>query len=107
MSAPVTLLAVENLQIRVGADGPLAVDDFSFNMAPGEIVALVGESGSGKTMAARAVIGLLPTPMQVCGGRITFQGEALNTADPKGMRQVRGHGSAWYSRNPWCRSTRL
>lgn len=90
MSAPVTLLAVENLQIRVGADGPLAVDDFSFNMAPGEIVALVGESGSGKTMAARAVIGLLPTPMQVCGGRITFQGEALNTADPKGMRQVRG-----------------
>ena len=90
MSAPVTLLAVENLQIRVGADGPLAVDDFSFNMAPGEIVALVGESGSGKTMAARAVIGLLPTPMQVCGGRITFQGEPLNTADTKGMREVRG-----------------
>ncbi|KJU82963.1 peptide ABC transporter nucleotide binding/ATPase protein, partial [Candidatus Magnetobacterium bavaricum] len=43
MSAPVPLLAVENLQIRVGVDGPLAVDDFSFTLAPGEIVALVGE----------------------------------------------------------------
>ncbi|MBT2372405.1 ABC transporter ATP-binding protein [Pseudomonas fluorescens] len=90
MSAPVPLLAVENLQIRVGADGPLAVDDFSFTMAPGEIVALVGESGSGKTMAARAAIGLLPAPMQVCGGRITFQGEPLNTGDAKAMRGVRG-----------------
>ena len=90
MSAPGMLLAVENLQIRVGADGPLAVDDFSFTMAPGEIVALVGESGSGKTMAARAAIGLLPAPMQVCGGRIIFQGEALNPGDAKAMRGVRG-----------------
>ena len=90
MSAPVTLLAVENLQIRVGADGPLAVDDFSFSMAPGEIVALVGESGSGKTKAARAVIGLLPAPMQACGGRIRFQGQPLETGDAKAMREVRG-----------------
>ena len=90
MSVPVPLLAVENLQIRVGADGPLAVDDLSFTMAPGEIVALVGESGSGKTMAARAAIGLLPAPMQVCGGRITFQGEPLDSSNAKAMRQVRG-----------------
>ncbi|MGX9566735.1 ABC transporter ATP-binding protein [Pseudomonas sp. CFBP 5748] len=90
MSVPVPLLAVENLQIRVGADGPLAVDDFSFTMAPGEIVALVGESGSGKTMAARAAIGLLPAPMRVCGGRITFQGEPLDSGNAKAMRAVRG-----------------
>ncbi|WP_426117943.1 ABC transporter ATP-binding protein [Pseudomonas sp. DSP3-2-2] len=90
MNVPVPLLAVENLQIRVGADGPLAVDDFSFTMAPGEIVALVGESGSGKTMAARAAIGLLPAPMQVCGGRITFQGEPLDSGNAKAMREVRG-----------------
>ncbi|MGU9857341.1 ABC transporter ATP-binding protein [Pseudomonas sp. LF245] len=90
MSVPVPLLAVENLQIRVGVDGPLAVDDFSFTLAPGEIVALVGESGSGKTMAARAAIGLLPAPMQVCGGRITFQGEPLDSNNAKAMREVRG-----------------
>jgi len=90
MSVPVPLLAVENLQIRVGVDGPLAVDDFSFTMAPGEIVALVGESGSGKTMAARAAIGLLPAPMQVCGGRIIFQGQALDSSNAKAMREVRG-----------------
>lgn len=90
MSVPVPLLTVENLQIRVGVDGPLAVDDFSFTLALGEIVALVGESGSGKTMAARAAIGLLPAPMQVCGGRITFQGEPLDSNNAKAMREVRG-----------------
>ena len=90
MSVSVPLLTVENLQIRVGADGPLAVDDFSFTMAPGEIVALVGESGSGKTMAARAAIGLLPAPMNVCGGQIIFQGEPLEPGNAKAMRGVRG-----------------
>ncbi|HCT03842.1 MAG TPA: peptide ABC transporter ATP-binding protein, partial [Pseudomonas sp.] len=60
MSMPDVLLAVDHLKIRVGAHGPLAVNDLSFTIAPGEIVALVGESGSGKTMAARAAIGLLP-----------------------------------------------
>ncbi|QEI06587.1 ABC transporter ATP-binding protein [Pigmentiphaga aceris] len=90
MATPANLLTVENLQIRAGVDGPLAVDDLSFTMAAGEIVALVGESGSGKTMAARSAIGLLPAPMQVCAGSITFQGARLDASDAKAMRRVRG-----------------
>ena len=90
MATSANLLSVENLQIRAGMDGPLAVDDLSFTLAAGEIVALVGESGSGKTMAARAAIGLLPAPMRVCGGSIVFQGTRLDSADTKSMRHIRG-----------------
>jgi len=90
MTVPTALLCVQHLKIRAGAQGQLAVDDLSFTMAPGEIVALVGESGSGKTMAARAAIGLLPAPMQVCGGRIEFKGVALDSRDAPAMRRVRG-----------------
>ena len=90
MSKPNTLLQVRDLQIRVGEHGPLAVDGLSFDVAPGEIVALVGESGSGKTMAARAAIGLLPMPMQVCGGSLDFQGRDLVTLDAPAMRAIRG-----------------
>lgn len=84
------LLAVDHLKIRVGAHGPLAVNDLSFTIAPGEIVALVGESGSGKTMAARAAIGLLPPPLQHCGGQVRFQGHDLNGLAPEQLRQLRG-----------------
>ena len=84
------LLRVSNLSIQVGVDGALAVDRLSFDMAPGEIVALVGESGSGKTMAARAVIGLLPPPMRVSSGQLLLDEVDLCTLDHEQLRQVRG-----------------
>ena len=84
------LLRVSNLCIQVGTEGALAVDHLSFDMAPGEIVALVGESGSGKTMAARAVIGLLPPPMRVASGRIEFADTDLCSLPYDQLRDVRG-----------------
>mgnify|MGYP005982781023 CR=1 FL=1 len=90
MSQSNPLLRVRDLQVRVGEHGVLAVDGLSFDMAPGEIVALVGESGSGKTMAARAVIGLLPLPMQVCGGSLDFRGSDLTRLDSQALRAIRG-----------------
>lgn len=100
------LLAVDKLKIRVGANGPLAVNDLSFTIAPGEIVALVGESGSGKTMAARAAIGLLPPPLAQCSGQVRFQGHDLGSLAPEHCASCAGRRSAWCSRNPWCPSTR-
>src|SRR6516162_6123026 len=80
------LLEVRNLRVyfavrrhRIGSAKAWlrAVDDVSFEMAPGETLGLVGESGCGKTTLGRAVIRLIePT-----GGRILFE-----TADITGVR---------------------
>jgi len=40
-------------------DGTLALDDVSFQVHPGEIVALLGPNGAGKTTASRIIGGIL------------------------------------------------
>ncbi len=55
--------------------GPMTVlDGLSFQVAPGERLAMIGRNGMGKTTALRAVMGLIP----LRGGRITFAGEDVS-----------------------------
>jgi peptide/nickel transport system ATP-binding protein len=70
---PMPLLSVQGLSVH----GPLArplIDDISFDIKPGRVLALVGESGSGKTLAGRAVLRLLPPQVRQSGGTILYQG---------------------------------
>ncbi len=57
-----TLLKVENLTLEFDTDEGriIAVDDVSFELAPGEVMGLVGESGSGKSVTAKALMQLNP-----------------------------------------------
>jgi peptide/nickel transport system ATP-binding protein/oligopeptide transport system ATP-binding protein len=67
------------------------VDDVSFSIAAGEVLALVGESGCGKSVTAFSVLRLIPKPGQIEHGRIVFQDRDLRTLSVPEMRAVRGH----------------
>jgi peptide/nickel transport system ATP-binding protein len=86
------LLSLRNLTIALpqGADRPYAVEDVSYDVKRGEILCVVGESGSGKSMAANAVMGLLPKGVRPVGGEALFDGQDLLTLTEKQHRELRG-----------------
>jgi peptide/nickel transport system ATP-binding protein len=67
-----------------------AVDDMSFSVDKGEILAIVGESGSGKSVTSLSIMGLLQEPGEITGGEILFKGENLLKKSEKELRKVRG-----------------
>src|SRR6059036_2951778 len=86
------LLEVRHLRVEFPTRrGKLvALDDVSFDIAPGEILGLVGESGAGKSLTGAAIIGLLEPPGRVAGGRIVLEGERIDDLPPEGLRRIRG-----------------
>ena len=85
------LLTIENLRVEFPTDdGPLhAVDGLSVDVHEHEVLGLVGESGSGKTVAALAILGLLPTRAQrrrlgpLAGPRAARAQRTRPRADPR------------------------
>lgn len=85
------VIAAEHLTVTVGPGGNKLVDDAHFTIMPGSMLALVGESGSGKTMAARAILGLLPAPLiAALGSSIKFRHTELVGIAPPALRRIRG-----------------
>jgi peptide/nickel transport system ATP-binding protein len=68
----------------------LALDDVSFDIAPGEILGVVGESGAGKSLTGAAIIGLLEPPGRIASGEIRLNGNRIDNLPPAQMRRVRG-----------------
>ena len=77
------LLQVEHLKVDFRTeDGVVhAVDDVSFDLRPGEVLAVVGESGSGKSVTAMTLMGLTRSPNAKFGGEAYFNGLNLIDAD--------------------------
>jgi peptide/nickel transport system ATP-binding protein len=95
MTAPATpLLRFAGVRIETGlrsGSGPRPLlEGLSFDVDPGEFVAIVGESGSGKTLAARSILNLLPPGVRRVSGRIELEGRDLAQLSAAEMRKVRG-----------------
>ena len=86
------VLSVRNLSVEFPTRrGTLvAVDDISFDIAPGEVLGVVGESGAGKSLTGAAVIGLLEPPGRIAGGVVQLKGARIDNLPPAQMRPIRG-----------------
>jgi len=86
------LLEVKNLRVEFPTRRGtlLALDDISFDIAPGEILGVVGESGAGKSLTGAAIIGLLDPPGRIAGGEIHLNGQRIDNLPHERMRAIRG-----------------
>jgi len=96
------ILTVRDLQVSFRTDDGVvhAVDGVSFEVSPGEVVAVVGESGSGKSVTAQTLIGLTRAPNSKITGSVMFQGADLVELPDDQFRSVRGEHIAMVFQDP-------
>ncbi|WP_328350355.1 ABC transporter ATP-binding protein [Mycobacterium sp. NBC_00419] len=96
------ILTVRDLQVSFRTDDGVvhAVDGVSFEVSPGEVVAIVGESGSGKSVTAQTLIGLTRAPNAKITGSVMFEGRDLIELSDEDFRGVRGEHIAMVFQDP-------
>ncbi len=86
------LLTVEDLRVAFATQSGRvqAVRGVSFELQPGEVLAIVGESGSGKSVTAQTVLGLTRSPNAEIAGSIRLGEQELVDASEGELQAVRG-----------------
>src|SRR5258705_13961464 len=87
-----SLLSVRDLSIEFPTrDGVVrAVSAVSFELRPGQVLALLGESGSGKSVTLRAILGLHPPGRTRVSGEVIVKGQDVNRLDERAREKLRG-----------------
>mgnify|MGYP002039023396 FL=1 len=98
----VPLLSIRDLTVAFRTQEGLreVLHGVSFDVMPGETVAIVGESGSGKSTTATAIVNLLPGTGQVTAGSITLEGRELTTLNRREIEAVRGRDIGFVPQDP-------
>ena len=96
------LLSIRDLTVAFRTQDGLreVLHGVSFDVFPGETVAIVGESGSGKSTTATAIVDLLPGTGEVTAGSITLEGRELTTLGRSAMESVRGRDIGFVPQDP-------
>jgi peptide/nickel transport system ATP-binding protein len=96
------LLDVQELQVAFQTEDGLvrAVDDVSFTLDRGEVLAIVGESGSGKSVTVMTLMGLTRSPNSRFGGSAKLADSELITASERELEQIRGKEIAMIFQDP-------
>ncbi|HEV7882658.1 MAG TPA: ABC transporter ATP-binding protein, partial [Solirubrobacteraceae bacterium] len=86
------ILEVRDLAVSFATDDGVvhAVDDVSFDVRAGEVLAVVGESGSGKSVTAMTLLGLTRSPNARFSGTAHYGGTDLIGASDEQLRRIRG-----------------
>ena len=98
------ILTVKDLRVGFATeDGVVqAVDGVSFDLSPGEILAIVGESGCGKSVTAQTITGLTRAPNARITGSVDYRGKELNGLNDNQLKDVRGEEIAMVFQDPMC-----
>lgn len=82
------LLSINNLTVTVGTK--MLVNNVSFDVPQGKIVAIAGGSGSGKTTIGLSILRLLHPALNIKQGSIVFEGCNLLGLSVREMQDYRG-----------------
>jgi len=96
------ILRVNDLKVRFGTKRGVAhvINGISYELHPGETLAIVGESGSGKSVGVLALMGLLREPPATVEGSVLYRGQELIGLSSKEWRSIRGKGMAMIFQDP-------
>lgn len=88
------ILDIQHLSVTIHPAGKTkafkVLNDVSFDIRQGEILAIVGESGGGKSMLAKTLMHLLPANISIENGHIWFEDKDLAVCSKNQMRGIRG-----------------
>ena len=96
------ILQVRDLSVEIPlAAGMLKpVREVSFQVSPGETLAIVGESGCGKSLTSLALMGLLPKAAHCTATELRFAGQPLLGLSERALSDLRGNRMAMIFQDP-------